>query len=132
MELYGPDQVVIQKVERNIANYLDNPPLITGPEAQLPTNILISDTDTTLQVQTSMYSADYYAISGTADQTRLQTDSQILVCVNGRVYRAYHTGENGYLLYLKKAELTEPATVQVYAVTQDRCIQLLSQKPQLP
>jgi len=131
VELYGPDQVVIQKVERNIGNYLDNPPLITGPETQLPTSILISDTDSTVQVQTSMYSADYYAISGTVDKTRLQNDTQILVCVNGRVYRAYHTGENGYLLYLKKAELTEPAIVQVYTMTQDSCTQVLSQKPQL-
>lgn len=133
VEAYAPDCVVIQKVERNISNYLDNPPIITPPQGELPTNITIGNTSTTLQVENCMNDANYYKLSGTVDKTRMQTDSQILVCVDGIAYRAYHTGEDGYLLYLKKADFTATtADVQVYIVNGDSCVKALSVTADLP
>lgn len=132
VELYDPDCVVIQKVERNIVDYLENPPILTAPEAVLPQNFTIASTDTTVQVEESMNAVNYYKLSGTLDAERMETASEVLVCVNGTAYRAYHTGENGYCLYLKKEALTAPADVQVYIVNEYKCIQALATQLELP
>ena len=80
-----------------------------------------------------MNDSDYFVISGTVNEDKLQTDTEILVWVNGRTYRAYHTGENGYLLYLKKTAFSAmTAAVDVYLATSDACIQVLSADIALP
>lgn len=133
VDAYAPDCVVIEKVERNIANYLDSPPVITPPQAHLPASFTISKTDTTVQLEESMNAMSYYQLSGVLDNTRLERNSQILVRVDGVVYRAYQTGEDGYMLYLKKADFTaETMQVQVYIVNDSSCIQALSAEIGLP
>ena len=133
VETYQPDYVVIQKVERNITNYLDNPPILTMPEAELPLNITIARTDSTVQIEDCLNDVNFYKLTGTLDPTRMQPDSEILVCVGGRVYQAYQTGENGYCLYLKKADLTDAAAkVQVYIVNGDTAVQALFAAVELP
>lgn len=132
VELYDPDCVVIQKVERNIRDYLDNPPILTAPEAQLPLNFTIASTETTLQLEESRNAMNYYKLSGILDESRMETESQVLVCVNGTTYRAYHTGDTGFCLYLKKEACTAPMDVQVYIVNPSKCIQALSTQLELP
>ena len=133
VETYDPDCVVIEKVERNISNYLDNPPILTPPEVALPVNLTIANTDTTVQIENLLYDFSYYTLCGTVDTKRLQTNSEILVCVDGHTYRAYQTGEDGYVLYLKKADFAGPAAeVQVYILTGSHCLQALSATIDLP
>ena len=133
VDIYQPDCVVMEKVERNIADYLTNPPVITPAETQLPTNITIASTATTVQLSGCATDMNYYQISGALDTSRLQPDSEILVSINSRVYTAYQTEEAGYLLYLSKDLLTEPAAeVRVYMVTGDTCLQVLTQALPLP
>ena len=127
-ESYGPDCVVIQKVERNLAEYLETPPILTAPEGELPGVYSIRATATTAEIADCLNDMNYYCISGTVDPSCLDTGSEILVWVNGTAYRAYHTGENGFLLYLKKAALTAAeAAVEVY-VLDDTCVQVLAEK----
>lgn len=133
VEMYAPECVVIEKVERNIANYLTNPPILTPPQTQLPASITIAATDTTLQIEESLNAVTYYKLSGTVDHARMQGDSEILVRVDGKVYRAYQIGEDGYMLYLKKAEFTDTSVeAQVYIVNSDSCVQALSAVIDLP
>lgn len=133
VETYRPDCVVIEKVERNITDYLDNPPILTAPMAERPNNITISKTDTTLVAESALNDANYYKFSGTVDAQRLQTDARILLQVDGTVYRCYQTGEDGYLCYLKKEAFSgTAASVQVYIATEDSCVQALSAKLDLP
>ena len=133
VETYGPDQLIIQKVERNISDYLDNPPILTPPTAELPENLILASTATTAQVESSMNDVNYYTFSGTLDAERMEEESQVLVAVNGTVYRAYQTGEDGFLLYLKTADFpTGTADVQVYIVNGDTCIQALYETLELP
>lgn len=133
VEAYEPDCVVIQKVERNISKYLEMPPILTGPVAELPENLTITTTETTLQAEPCMYNAEYVQFTGTIDPERLTPDTQVLVAVNDTVYQAYHTGEDKYLLYLKTADLAAAsADVQVYLLSQDHCIQALSTTLEIP
>lgn len=133
VESYNPDCVVIQKVERNISNYLTNPPILTPPEVALPGSFTIAKTDTTIQIDTTNSDANYYQLSGTADPARTQEDAQILVRVNGIAYRAYQTGDNTFTLYLKKAMLPgETVDLQVYILNPEVCIQAYSGIATLP
>lgn len=132
VDTYVPDCVVIEKVERNIADYLSAPPILTAPQAAVPNVYTIATTDSSLQVAISQNHTGYYAFSGTVDPSRLEADARILVCVNGQTYESYHTGENGFLLYLKRDMLPESADVQVYLVSSNGCIQALSTQLILP
>jgi len=126
VESQKPDCVIIEKVERNIADYLTRPPILTAPKAQLPADMTIANTDTTLQVAECDFDPSYVQLSGVADPKRLQHDTQVYVAVGDAVYRAYLTSENGYLLYLKQADLAEES-MTVYAVTGSQCTRLLTQ-----
>ena len=133
VETHDPDCVVIEKVERNISNYLENPPILTPPQAELPAELTISNTDSTVQVIDCMNDANYYTISGMVEEGRLEPGSEILVRVNGNVYRTYQTDDSDFLLYLKKAEFAaDTADVQVYVVGDDTCVQVLFSTFTLP
>lgn len=133
LETYSPDCVVIEKAERNMANYLNDPPVLTAPQTQLPENPAVAQTRSTVAWENFVNNANYYVIRGTLDESWIKTDSQILVRVNDRVYRAYQTAENGYLLYLKKAELSAAeAKISVFAASADQCVQMVSSQVQAP
>ena len=123
-----PDCVVVEKVERNITDYLDTPPIITPPVAELTSNILITKTDSDVSVEPCMYDGEYYVVSGSIDEQRIDTRSEIVVCVNDVMYRAYHTGENDFSLYLKKsAFVNNSADIQVYVINGDDSVRVLSE-----
>ena len=126
-EIYNPDAIVIQKVERNIREYLENPPILSAPQAELPGKITVADSDSTAAAEVCMNDVNYFKFSGTVDHARIDTDTQILVAVNGKLYQAYQTGSNGFLLYLKKANLSgDSAQVQVYTLNSGNCTQVLN------
>ncbi len=129
---YDPDYVVIEKVERNISKYLEAPPILTAPKTELPRNLTIANTETTIQVEPCTYDVNYCQITGTVDHDRMEADTQVLIKIGENVYRAYQTGEDGYLMYLKPADFTDKTIdVQVYLLTPNKCIQALSTKLEL-
>lgn len=133
VETYDPDCVVIEKVERNITNYLDTPPILTAPAAKLPDNLILAQTDSTVLAEDCMNDYNYYFFSGSVDPERMEPDSQILVAVDGNVHRAYLQGDNGFCLYLKKADfVSTAANVQVYVQSAGRCTQVLNTTTELP
>ena len=80
-----------------------------------------------------MYDDNYYNIKGSVDKTRVDTRSEIVVCVNDVIYRAYHTGENDFSLYLKKSAFVNSiADIQVYVVNGDNSVRVFSEVIDLP
>ena len=132
VEAYSPDYVVMEKVERNISDYLDMPPVLMPAEAALPNKLTIAETDSTAELTEYEFDMRYWRLGGTLDARRFAEDAGVLVTVNGKTYPAYLDGDNGYFLYLKKESLTAAADIQVYAVTDDTCLQLLAQTLELP
>ena len=133
MEEYDPSCVVIEIVERNIANYLNNPPILTAVETELPKKRTLSSTDATAVIENSENNINYYKISGTISEERLEVDSDIIVSVDGVVYKAYQTGENGYMLYLKKSAFNDTSTnVQVYVLNEDGGTRIFAENINLP
>ena len=133
VESYQPDCVVIQKVERNIDDYLNNPPILSAPATQLTGNLTLGKTDATVQVETLMNDVNYYKFSGVINQKRIQEDSEILVCVDGTVRRAYQCGANDFFLHLKKSDFTAAtAEIQVYVANSTQHVQVLNTTIELP
>ena len=133
IEGWDPDCVVIEKVERDIAEYLTDPPILTPAEVPAPQDITIAETDSRITVSVCENDINYLAFSGTADPSRVETGTEILVSVNGRAYPAYLTGGNGFLLYLKASDVPGPdAVVRVYAVTGDSALLALYEELPLP
>ncbi len=128
LETYAPEHVVIEKVERNITDYLNSPPIISPVTGELPDDIIIADTASEISIEVSEYDVNYYLLSGAIDPERVETDTEVLVSVNGTVYRAFQTGENGFALYLKKADFSEgePLEIRVFALTAERCVRVLA------
>ena len=127
IEADKPDCVVIEKVERNISDYLDTPPILTPPTTDITDNVLIAKTESDVSVEPCMFDDNYYAISGSVDKTRIETNTEIVVCVNNVMYRAYQSGENSFSLYLKKVGFSDTADIQVYAVNGDNTVRVLSE-----
>ncbi len=133
IEADKPDYIVIEKVERNITDYLLQPPIISPLSAELPKNILIKDTASHITVENCLFDANYFTISGEIDKDAISEKSEIHLCINDTVYRAYQTGENGFTLYFKKADLNEKnVELRVYTVNDDSCIQVLYEDVKLP
>ncbi len=133
IEADKPDYVVIEKVERNITDYLYNPPIISPASYELPKNILIKDTNTTVSIQNCDYDANFYTISGEVDEVAISEKSEIYLAINDSIYRAYHTAENGFIVYFKKSELKgKSVEIRVYTVTGNKCIQTSFETINLP
>jgi len=134
LESHNPDCVVLEKVERNISNYLDNPPILTAPTAELSPVFTIANTATTIQAEECMNDVNYYKFSGTVDAERMDTDSQIFVSLNGTTYQAYQTGSgNNFCLYLKKDAFTDTSVLaEVYVQNSGKWLQALYTAIDLP
>lgn len=133
IEADKPDYVVIEKVERNITDYLLNPPIITPLSAELPKNILIRDTNTSVSIENCEYDVNYFTISGEIDEGSVSENSEIYLSINNSIYRAYQTDENGFIVYFKKSELKEKnVEIRVYSVNDNNCIQVLYETVKLP
>lgn len=133
IEAAKPDYVVIEKVERNITDYLLNPPIITPLSGELPKNILIRDTNTSVSIENCEYDVNYFTISGEINEGSVSEKSEIYLSINDSVYRAYQTGENGFIVYFKKSELKEKnVEIRVYSVNKNNCIQVLYETVKLP
>ena len=133
LEAWEPDCVVIEKVERNVSEYLTDPPILTPAEVSAPRDITIAKTETSVAVTVCENDVNYLAFTGTVDPTRMTEDTEIFVSVNDRVYPAYMTGGNGFLLYVKAAEIPgRTAVVRVYAAAENSTLLALYEEILLP
>lgn len=133
MEQYKPSAVVFEKVERNLSEYINMPPIISAPQTELPKSveplkpIATASMETqgaaaTISVEPLEYDAGYYKVSGIVEESLLEDKTEIMVRINDVCYQAYHIGSNGYALYVKKEHMpTFPAEAQVLLKDQGSC-----------
>ncbi len=130
---YAPDKVVIEIVERNITNYLNNPPILSPATTEISDSITVAETDSSIKIEACMYDANYYTLSGIIDAEHISTSSEILVKVGDIVYRPYQTETNGFLLYLSKEALIDSEyPVEVYISDKNSTLTALSETLTIP
>lgn len=119
MGQYHPDAVVFEKVERNLAEFINMPPIIPAPVAKTPQGAEPVDSSTTIGIGTLEYDATYYKISGEVDPALVKEETDIVIQANGTCYQAYLTGVNGYVAYIKKEDMPQfPVEASILAEDQ--------------
>lgn len=100
-EIEAADAVIVEIVERNLANLLSYAPKMAAPEREMPT---ATDEGSYVSAKT-FKSGDYLKVSGFTDGTRGVAD-RIYIAVDGVAYEAFPiaegdpTADNGFTAYL--------------------------------
>lgn len=120
-----PDLVIFEKVERNLRDFITQPPIIAAPKCaedhgmgSMKRGKMFEMTfqveQSELEIKDSPYDPDLVQIFGQVPDGILEEDTRILLQVNGTVYRTFHIGEKGFMVYLDRSECpkdTEPLQV---------------------
>lgn len=119
MEQYQPELVIVEKVERNMDEYMLEPPIMRGPEIDiLPDDAVenIKKNSVSVNIAECMEDTDYMVISGEIDASLVDRDGPIYVGVledgasaSEVYYEAFtvttETSDYGYRLYLPKEDM---------------------------
>ena len=130
VDSYHPEYVIVEKVERNIADFADAPPIMTGPLVEINDDIQGNgDTHKAsdgLNIGECEYDADYWLFSGRLEELK-EKGSVVYVRIltsdgQSHCYEAFTTTDgaydNGYMLYVAKDNIVSgDVAVQVLAKT---------------
>lgn len=117
METCNPELVVVEKVERNIDEFMTQPPIMQGLEQMIDYSSTDGQDKATGSMEPCAEDANYYMISGEVDASVMSSEARILLGVfkaennaaKGRCYEAFTVttdkSDYGYRLYLSKEEL---------------------------
>lgn len=114
VEQYQPDVVVIEKVERNLDDFITDMPIVECPQVK---NMIAPQAQTNTEM-TAEKAGSFLEIKGTLDEKYVQPDTQIYVSVRDentmetKTYETFYAetedGEaNGFHLYLKGSSVPE-------------------------
>lgn len=132
LEQYGPEIVIVEKVERNLDEFACLPPILQGAQAALYSEPETVRTETTLEVSEPEENLMYWKLAGVLDSNVVQETSRVYLCLredadyagNGTetVYEAFTVStdqsDNGYVLYLKK-DAVASGQIQVKVVVEN-------------
>ena len=118
LDQYHPEYVIVERVERRLSFFAEQPPVMEGP-VRVPENLTAAATDTTVSLKED---GSWYVIEGKLDPDFTELDSRIYVSVRTAdgtavTYEAFRTStveeegwnDDGYKLYLKKTSLPQGA-----------------------
>lgn len=110
LEEYHVEYVVVERVERRISFFAEQPPVMEGPIRKL-NQLAAAATDTTVSVKPD---GSWYVVEGILDSDYVGSDTEVYVSVRAdaggsATYEAFHTSvaeedgwnDYGYKLYLK-------------------------------
>ncbi len=123
MDIYSPDVVIVEKVERNINEFAEDPPVISGLGVSMPEEIAYAESEATCMVESSENDMSRLSISGVLDEP---DDSLTNVYVrlsagdSTRTVEAFLVSSEetdyGYLAYMTKDEVAEQFSGSLDAV----------------
>ncbi len=141
MDLYQPETVVVEKVERNVNEFAEEPPVMSGIAAELPEAIADSESTATCAVEASVNDMTYVSISGAIEDEGMESLANVYVRLSSgdaaMTAEAFLVSNEetdyGYQLYLTKKEITETFSdacdniqVEVAAGTEDGIVTVYS------
>ena len=122
MERTKPDDVIIEKVERNIAEFAAQPPVIPAAKVKLKGEISgeSADANAGLSVTEAEANMSYLQISGSLDKGQAACERVLLVIGTEKGEKAYEAfmtadeeGSYGYTAYFPKEQFSGSAQVRV-------------------
>lgn len=130
LEKYHPDTVIIEKVERNIKDYLNAPPILSAPVAQSPDQftLLLQKQSLNIQVEPLEYNPGYVAITGSIPKKVQSARGEYVIVIHDIPRKAYQLADGSFLLYLKADDVAETEDIQVYVKADDQWY-LVTERP---
>ncbi len=130
MTAYSPEYVVVEKVERNLADFAKEPPVMAGLVVDVNVPEQLIETQTTVEFKTAEADVDYWEVTGIVDEDYIQRDSRVYVVIlTGEevlCYEAFTVTEddvdNGYKLYIPKSNVMTD-DIQLAVLVQNKDIQ---------
>ncbi len=113
MQIYAPEVVIVEKVERNIDEFASTPPVMQGIETVLESVPDTAVTNATCNVAESESAMTYISVNGILEDTEDLTNVYIRLGANGveETYEAFlvttEESDYGYQLYLSKTSVAE-------------------------
>ncbi len=118
IDMYNPEAVIFEKVERNISELAQSPPVIESVTVKLDKKLHKENSNTSINIDESKDNADYLEISGIVDASFCEKETNIYVKVSDvspdmdvgidteNVYKTLYTidakSDYGYKLYIPK------------------------------
>ena len=111
-----PELVIAEKVERNLADFAGDPPVMTAPS--IPAEAAESAQDAKAELTAKVAAADFSFVQ-IAGSVETQTEhSAVFVGLGGTLYEAFlisgKDGDDGYMLYLPADRVRDGDSVTVY------------------
>lgn len=124
LERYNPDVVIVEKVERNVNEFAEDPPIMPGPTVTVPADLEATETNTSVQMESFAGNTAYWTIYGTVDTAHTAPDMVVYVQITDgdsvETFEAFTTtvadSDYGYQLYVPKSFITGDA-IQVEILT---------------
>lgn len=106
-----PSLVIFEKVERNLRDFITAPPILSAPQFQenIPVEEGTPDSSASVKIEENMFDPNFWQLSGTIDPKRVQTDTEIVIAIDGMYYKTYDIGSNGFMAYLRKDQYPDSA-----------------------
>ncbi len=133
LDQYRPEYVIVERVERRLSFFAEQPPVMEGP-VRIPESLTAAATDTTVSIKED---GSWYVIEGTLDPDFTEKDTNVYVSVRtdsgeAVTYEAFRTSapenagwnDDGYKLYLQKASIPE-GTVNIDIIIVNRGLQTI-------
>ncbi len=113
MNTYNPDTVIIEKVERNINEFAENPPVFLPEATTLEQDATEAIDATTCAVGMSENDMSYVCISGILDEANVAADTEVYIKLSAGeeelCFPAFYVSSDetdyGYMLYIAKDDL---------------------------
>ena len=136
------DTVIIEKVERNLKDFITDPPMLTPSETKLSGEAKQVETKTTVHVGVSEADTAYTEVSGKLDSKYVTPGMKVYVAVgedsDQHIYQAYLVNDDSsdnsldttttqYRLYLPQETVDTKTKVQVY-VESEQGLYLVGQR----
>lgn len=132
MDMYNPEVVIFEKVERNISELVQSPPVVESSTVKIDKKLQTENSNTSINVDESKNNADYLEISGAVDASFCEKGTDIYVRISDvnadinmdmsinteNVYKTLYTtaagSDYGYKLYVSKENFSsEEATFDI-------------------
>ncbi len=132
INLYQPEMVITEIVERNVSELAENPPIMEAPVVELDTKMDCMTTSTTVSLEESEFDVSYWNLSGVVSGIEPVVESPIYIRITAgescALYEAFTVttakSDYAYAMYLKKdsalaRNMVESGTCKVEVIVED-------------
>lgn len=136
MLTYKPEVVVVEKVERNLYDFAEYPPVFSSPLRPRPLKVTENLAEVELKAEVCQTNTNLVEITGEIPDSVMKNDSVVYVNVKSGIrqnfYEAFsfsvNDNDNCFKLILDKNKLVNADEIEIYLSSADNCEKISTEK----